>query len=38
MTDAREVCSLVVVMEYGDLSWYVCPHTEYILARQDPVV
>jgi hypothetical protein len=29
--------SLVVVMEYGDRSWY-GPRTEYILVEQDPVV
>jgi hypothetical protein len=28
---------LVVVMEYGDRSWYVCTRTEYILVEQDPV-
>ena len=25
---------LVVVMEYGDRSWYVCPRTEYILVEK----
>jgi hypothetical protein len=30
---------LVVVMEYGDLSWYVCPRTGTFLSSwQDPVV